>query len=503
MLWINFQAPAQGKLDSCKITIINTGSSVNTAFDEFAPVISADGLMMIFTSSQPVIEEDIKKGKQCTENVFVSYFDEKNKKWSASKILGKTINQPQRNNSAIALSNDGQRMLLYRGDPDGNIYESDLKGEEWSEPVKMPAPINSNKLETSASISPDGRTIYFVSNRKGGQGGLDIWLCRQDNKGVWGTAENLGAEINTDKDEEGVFIHPDGKTLYFSSMGHNSLGGYDIFKSVLENGKWSTPESLGAPINTAGDDMFFVLTADGKTGYYSSERAEGAGRKDIYEINFTYLKKKKNEPRLTLFKGVVIDYDSFDPVGSDIEITDNDKNEIISNIKSNSITGKFLVSLPAGKNYGITVKREGYLFYSENFNIPESAAFMKIDKHIPLQKLDVGNKIILKNVFYDYGKATLRPESRAELNQLVTLMNINDEMRIEISGFTDNQGSDAFNLSLSQERAQAVLDYLFSSGISREQMSAKGYGKLNPIASNDTDDGRQQNRRTEFKILNK
>ena len=490
--------------NSAKIKITNAGKAINTPYDEYAPVISSDGQMMIFTSRRPVLKNDIAKKKQGTENVYVSYYNDTTKKWSEAKMLGLPINQPGENNSAVALSNDGQQMFLYRGSPDGNIYGSVLKGEDWSEPVKLLAPINSNKQETSASISPDGRTIYFVSNRKGGQGGLDIWTCHQDDKGNLGKAENLGDVINTPQDEEAVFIHPDGKTLFFSSKGHNSIGGYDIFKSVFEHGKWNTPVSLGDSINTPDDDLFFTLTADCKTGYYSSIRAGGFGRNDIYQITFTYPENNKNESRLVLFKGVVIDYDTFDPIGASIEISDNDKKEIITKIKSNSVTGKFLVSLPAGKNYGIAVKKKGYLFYSENFNIPDSAAYLEVDKHIPLLAAEEGNKITLKNIFYDYGKATLRPEAIPELNQLVhSLLNLSASIKIEVASYTDNQGSDEFNMVLSQARAQAVVDFLFAAGVSKEKMEAKGYGKANPVASNDTEQGRQLNRRTEFKIVNK
>ena len=490
-------------LESEKIIIKNLSKTINTSFDEYASVISADGLMLMFTSNHPIREEDVKKGKQGMENIYVSYINETTKKWGEAGILATNVNQPDRNNSAIALSNDGQRMLLYRGDPDGNIYESVLKGSEWSVPVKLPKPINSKQHESSASIAPDGRTIYFVSNRKGGQGGLDIWVSHQNSKGNWEKAENLGPVVNSSKNEEGVFIHPDGKTLYFSSKGHDSKGGYDIFKSVLENGKWSIPVSLGDSINTPNDDLFFVLTADGKTGYYSSVRDGGIGKKDIYEINFSYFKKKKNEPRLTLFKGVVIDNETHEPIAAEIEIIDNVKNEFITSIKANSSTGKFLISLPAGKNYGIAVKRKGYLFYSENFNIPDSAAFKVIDKLISLQKLIVGNKIILKNIFYDYGKATLRGESVSELNQLVKLMNLNKDIKIEIASFTDSEGTNEFNLNLLQERAQSVVDFLINSNINNKRLIAKGYGEAMPIATNATEEGRQLNRRTEFKILNK
>ncbi|MES2285249.1 MAG: OmpA family protein [Bacteroidota bacterium] len=608
-------------MDSVEHIITNVGQTINTPYDEFSPIISSDGLMMIFTSTRPILKEDIAKKVQGFENVYVSYYNDMVWKWSEAKMLGETINQPGKNNSPIALSNDGQRMLLYRGDPDGNIYESVLNGDEWSEPVKLPEPINSSKHESSASIAPDGRTIYFVSNRKGGEGKLDIWLSHQDNTGTWGKAENLGSTINSPEDEEGVFIHPDGKTLYFSSMGHNTSGGFDIYKSIFENGNWSSPVNLGNTINTPEDDLFFTLTADGKTGYYSTaylgnvgsqepliskektsatdslirvildaqvlleeqikrvqnaklvitdlkqEKAQqvlketqvqlnqmaqevqkvikeaqallvvkevlvnmgipgsssdtisilstgrnnkavarmtanmregGFGKKDIYEISF---KNKKTESNLTLFKGIVMDFETLDPIGTEIEISDNDKNEIIANIQSNSATGKYLVSLPAGKNYGIAIKKQGYLFYSENFNIPESEAFKEINKNIQLQRFSVGNKINLKNVFYDQGKATLKPESLSEINRIVNLMNLNIDIKIEVASYTDSEGSAETNLKLSQARSQSVLDFLFSAGISKENVIAKGYGEADPIASNDTEEGRKLNRRTEIKIL--
>jgi outer membrane protein OmpA-like peptidoglycan-associated protein/Tol biopolymer transport system component len=483
--------------DSAYYVITNLGENINTPYDEYAPIISADGSVMMFTSRRPILKEDIDLKMQGMENVYISEYNDMTWKWSKPQMLAETVNQKGKNNSAIALSNDGQRLLLYRGDPDGNIYESILEGETWSEPVKLPKPINSKKHESSASIAPDGRTIYFVSNRKGGEGGSDIWVCRQGING-WEKAENLGKAINTSENEEGVFIHPDGKTLYFSSKGHNSRGGYDIFKSVLENGKWTTAVSMGDSVNTPGDELFYCVTADGKTAYYSSARPGSVGKKDIYEV---YFKSKKSESSLTLLKGIVIDADSFDPVGADIEISDNEKNEVIAVVKSNSSSGKYLVSLPAGKNYGIAVKKKGYLFYSENYDIPASAAYKQVYKTIPLQTFAVGNKIALKNVFYDYGKATLRPESLTELNQIVKLMSVNTDVRIEIASHTDSQGSAERNMMLSKARSQSVADYLFAAGISKDQLVVRGYGETKPIASNDSEEGRQLNRRTEITIL--
>jgi outer membrane protein OmpA-like peptidoglycan-associated protein len=495
------------KEDSIKIKIVNLGKMVNTPFLEAAPVISADGLMMLFTSHRPVTEKEIAKKRASMDNVYVTNYDIKKKVWTAAERLSETINSPGRNNSAIGLSNDGQRMLLYRDIEKGNgdIYESVLVGKEWGEPQKLPAPINTKDMETSASISPDGKTIYFVSNRKGGIGGRDIWYCTQQDDGTWGEAKNIGPVINTKEDEEGVYIHPDGKTLYFSSKGHNTLGGYDIFYSDFKNGEWSTPVNLGPKVNTPEDDVYFVLTADGKKGYYASDRPGGQGDKDIYEINFSpniRLKKDKG-PKVTLLKGIVIDADSLFPVGAKIEITDNEKNKVISTLNSNSSSGKFLISLPSGKNYGIAVKSEGYLFYSDNLTIPDSAAFREIIKTVPLKKFRVGNKIVLNNVFYDFDKASLRSESISELERLVSLLNENPTMKIELGSHTDGKGADDYNQKLSQARAQSVVDFLSGKGINKDRLVAKGYGKSMPIATNDTEEGRQMNRRTEFKILSK
>ena len=494
------QAP---KSDMGKITITNLGKTINTPFRDYAPVTSADGLMMVFTSRRPVTEREINKKKPSMENIYVSYYDPKKKKWGEAKRLSESINQQGRHNSAIALSNDGQKMLLYRDDENGNgdIWESHLEGENWSVPNKLPEPINSNKdLESSASISPDGNTIYFVSNRKGSIGGRDIWMCRQDENGKWGSVENLGKDVNSIEDEEGVFIHPDGKTIYFSSKGHNSIGGYDLFKSVFENGKWSIPINLGAPINTAEDELYFVAAANGEVGYYASEKPGGTGERDIYQIK-PIDKKKDKVPKLTLFTGIVIDKETSALLESEIEITDNEKNEIISKIKSNSATGKFLISLPSGKNYGINVKKNGYLFYSDNFIIPDTAAYKEIVKTVPLEKIKVGSKIILKNIFYDFDKSTLTPSSKSELERLVKLLSNNPTIKIELSSHTDNKGTDEYNMKLSQARAQSVVDYLISKNISKDRLIAKGYGESQPITTNETDEGRQMNRRTEFTIL--
>lgn len=500
--------PAPKATDTVRITITNLGKTINTPFPEYAPVISADGETLVFTSRRPATEKEIKKGKTGMENVYASEYDAKKKKWTDAKYIPPPVNQEGRHNSAIALSNDGQKMLLYRDDESGNgdIYESNLAGATWTTPVKLDEPVNSKNHESSASISPDGRCIYFVSNRKGGKGGRDIWMCRLNNN-KWEKAENLGGVVNSGEDEEGVYIHPDGKTLYFSSKGHNSTGGYDIFKTVYENGQWGEPQNLGTSINTTDDDLYFVLAANGQTGFYSSAKPGGLGDKDIYEIHFTPLRVKKEKeatgPKLTLLKGTITDEDSKAPLEADIDIVDNVKNEIITTIKSNSVSGKYLVSLPSGKNYGVIVKAKGYLFHSENVDIPYSAGYQEIVKDVQLKKLEVGKSIVLNNIFYDFDKATLRAESMSELERLVQLMKENPTLTIELSSHTDDKGTDEYNQKLSQQRAQSVVDFLIGKSIPKSRLVAKGYGETVPVAGNDTDEGRQQNRRTEFKILSR
>ncbi|MCC6690402.1 MAG: PD40 domain-containing protein [Bacteroidia bacterium] len=503
LCWFNITAQ---KNDSIKIVITNIGKEINSPYDEYAPIISADGSIMIFTSRRPFSEKEIKKEKEGKENVYSSAY--KNNKWQTANSLSTSINQPNRFNSAIAISNDGQHLLLYRDDANanGDIWESFLKGTDWSAPVKMPEPVNSPKHESSASISPDGNTIYFVSEREGGLGGRDIWYCTKDKKsGGWQKAQNIGAEINTKGNEEGVFIHPDGKTLYFSSTGHGGIGQYDIFKSVFENGRWGKPLNLGEPITTPENDLFFVMAANGKIAYYSSSfHKDNAGKKDIYEITFIPQKKiKAKGPSLTLLKGTVTDSLTGKPLEARIEIADNQKNERVSEIKSNAATGNYLVSLPSGKNYNITVNADGYLFYSTNINITDTAAYKEIVRNIKLNKIEVGNKVILNNIFFDYDKASLRPESYIELSNLYNLMSANPKLRIEISGHTDNKGSASYNKNLSGSRAQSVVSYLISKGVEVDRLNFAGYGFQFPIATNDTDEGRQLNRRVEFKVLSK
>lgn len=582
--------------DSLRYKIENMGANVNSEYADYRPVISADESVLIFTARRSNTTGggmDPYDGKYY-EDIYIS--NNEKGTWSESKNLGDPINTSNRHDATCGISVDGQKLYIYLDDTydgSGNIYECKLAGHTWSEPEKLPNEINSRYHESSASPSPDGKSIYFCSENllKGkGQGNHDIFKATQvitNGKVTWTEPENLGAAINTDYDERTVFIHPDGKTLYFSSDGHNSMGGFDMFKSVFNDSakKWSAPVNLGYPVNTPDDDLDFVVSASGKHAYYASIRPGGFGEKDIYRIRLP----ADTTVYLTLVKGNVTD-ESKNPVGAKIEIIDTKTGKVISVQESNSATGKFLVSLPSGKNYKMNVTADGYFPQEQDFNIPkgekykelavnvtmkrkeqmvslegeildengnpirgtieiinnatgevilkttadklgkflsklqagknygmvvssEGHLFESINLDIPpgkekmrippfkLKKIEAGKNIVLNNIFFDFDKATLRADSKPELDRVAKVLRENPSMKIEISGHTDNKGSATYNLKLSESRAKSVVDYLIANGIEKNRLTYKGYGFLTPIASNDTEEGRQMNRRTEFKVL--
>jgi outer membrane protein OmpA-like peptidoglycan-associated protein/tetratricopeptide (TPR) repeat protein len=510
--------------DTAKVIIDNLGETVNSIYPDYAPVISADESILIFTSSRPTNIgglRDPMTGK-FFEDIYIAYLEEWDN-WLLTQP-GAPLNDKY-HDASIGLSPDGQTLYLYKGGNGGDIYVSYLKGKNWTIPEPLPSPINTKYHESSASLGPDGRTLYFVSDRLGGIGGRDIWFSRKDNSGYWSSPINL-SDINTPYNEEGVFIHPDGKTLYFSSQGHNTMGGYDIFRTVYDGKKWSKPVNLGYPINTPNEDLYFVLSASGVHAYISSSRKGTLGDQDIFMITYMIAKpvmpsseanflawrgepststssislSAENLPSMILWKGKITD-ENGNPLEAQIILTDNETGEQLAVFNSNSETGNFLVSLPSGKNYGIAIKKDGFLFHSENFNIPENAPYEEQMKDIKLKKVAAGAEIVLNNIFFDFNKATLRPESKTELKNVIEFLQQNPSVTIEISGHTDNVGSYEYNQSLSERRAKAVVDYLVEQSIPLSRLVYKGYSFSKPIASNNTEEGRQLNRRVEFKIL--
>ena len=511
-----------------RVFIDNIGQKINSKNDDYCPFISADESILFFTSRRA----DTKGGNMASdgrffEDIYIS--NNENGKWTEAKNIGKPLSSED-NDATVGLSNDGQSLFIFNGEKKGgDIFICRLKGDKWSKPKSLKG-INTSSHEEYISFSPDEKTLYFVSNHeKNNLGQHDIFKTTLNKKGKWGKPENLSPVINTEYDERSVFMHPDGRTIYFSSTGHTSMGGFDIFKSVMDNnGNWSKPENLGYPINTTGNDIFFVMAGNGRKAYYSSEKKEGFGGQDIYTISFLGKEKpiiQSNEDnllacmeksiteiifeekiqiqtaRLTILKGIITDEETNLPLEATIEIVDNDKNEPIASFQSNSKTGKYLISLPSGKNYGIAIKAENYLFHSENFNIPETSNYQEIVKNVALKKLKKGSKIVLRNVFFDTAKSSLRPASETELNRLIKILNDHPKIKIEISGHTDNVGSLAYNKKLSKNRAKSVVNYLIKNGIDKQRLTFEGYAYNQAIATNDTDEGRQLNRRVEYEIV--
>ncbi len=560
---INYQIQKfEKKIQECKngkkysaeplrVFIDNMGHIINSPYPDFGVTMSADESILMITSRRPgsfgskeLTEKDMRKERaeeEYNEDIWVSY-KKSNGEWTRPQNMGKPINEDG-HDATVSLSADGQTLIMYKSDGGGGLYESHLEGDKWSKPKILDKQINTKYHESDAAYSIDRKRLYFVSNKPednlgfaspeyGGAWTHDIFYCDWDEeKERWGEAKNIGPTINTKYNEAGVFMHPDGRTMYFSSQGHSSMGGYDIFKTEYDEDSdtWSEPENIGYPVNGADDDVFFVRSASGRKGYYASIHDDGYGEKDIYVITFlgpekqVILASEDNllsnianpiseqiiEPKVevlhsatTILKGKILDELTKDPVEAEIELVDNTKNKVVAVFKSNSSTGKYLVSLPSGRNYGIAVKHPDYLFHSENFDIPKTAEYQEVEKDVYLKKIAIGSKIVLKNIFFDFNKATLRPESTNELERLTKLLKDVPSLKIEIGGHTDSKGSDTYNQSLSEKRAQAVVDYLTTKGgISKSRLEYKGYGEKEPIATNETDEGRQLNRRTEFKII--
>lgn len=472
---------------------INLGDSVNSINLEYFPSVTIDGKKLIFTrrigNNEDFYQSELKNGV-----------------WSLAVPLPGNINSPNYNEGAQNISQDG-KWLIFTGCnfPEGlgscDLYISYLTKKGWSQPQNLGPNVNSEFWESTPSLSPDKRDLYFSSNVPGGFGGNDIWVCHRNEDGTWTEPYNLGPEINTAGDESTPFIHADNQTLYFNSTGHKGYSqNADLFVSrKTADGKWSKPENLGYPINTIDDEGSLFVTADGKTAYYASDRGDSKGGLDIYSFELPM----KVRPLKTLWvNGKVFDAKTKNGLPSTVLLTDLATGNQVSNVQTDE-EGDFFVTLPIGKDYAFTVKRKGYLFYSENYNISQATPDSLVRADIALQPIEANASVILKNVFFDTKETALKPASILELNQLVDLLKENPSMKIEIIGYTDDIGSDADNLALSKGRSLSVVNYLISKGIDPKRLSSKGMGESNPIADNTTEEGRALNRRTELKVISK
>jgi outer membrane protein OmpA-like peptidoglycan-associated protein len=482
---------------------INLGTGVNTPNAEYGPTLSTDGQTLIFTRLEPVVKRSCPTPDGRLEDFYSSTLDKGT--WTRAENVGYPLNSDC-NEGAQSISPDGNYLFFAAvGRPDGfseksDIYYSLKSGKGWSQPQNLGAPVNTKFWESQPFIASDGRTLYYVSNMPGGKGGADIWKSELQADGKWGRPENLGEKINTPGDEFSPFIHQDNQTLYFSSDYHPGIGGFDFFYSRRQSdGHFGPPVNLGFPINTVDDERSLVISSDGKTGYYASNKLEGSGDFDLYQFE---LYPEARPVPVTYMAGTVRNIQTGMPLEADFELIDLETGDIVIRSFSDSRTGAFLVAIPVNKNYALNVSKSGYLFYSENFSLKEMKSQIEpYRKDVDLIPVRADERIVMKNIFFETGSADLKSESRAELEKLLGFLNQNPSLKIEISGHTDNVGSKEANLKLSEGRAKAVVDYLLKVGIDGNRLASKGYGDSRPIDDNNTPEGRANNRRTEFKII--
>ncbi len=471
----------------------NPGVAINSVHDEYFPKLTADHRTIIFTR---------KIDNQ--ENFYESTQDSSGT-WEPATLLIGEVNSEDYNEGAHCLSPDG-KYLFFTGcnRPDGlgscDIYVSRRDGDRWGTPHNLGAPINSGGWEAQPALSADGRTLYFVSNRRGGQGGYDIWKSTLQDNGRWSEPQNLGADINTPYDESSPHIHADNRTLYFSSNGWPGFGDKDIFKSQLDSsGNWQHPVNLGYPINDHHEQSALSVSMNGKQAFFSTRRPDALGGLDIYSFD---LPTPMRPHPVAYLKGLIVDAENGLPVAATVTVTDIVANRVSYHEQADYEDGTFLAPLPFGKTYALHIKQPGYLFFSENYPLDDSTKINDAyEIRIALSQIRRGSSETLNNIFFDVDRYELLPRSKSDLDNLVEFLRLNKGVRIELGGHTDNTGSESHNQALSERRAKAVHDYLIGAGIEASRLRYRGYGPSKPVASNETEAGRQLNRRTDFTVI--
>ena len=473
-------------------------AGVNRLQLQYFPVLTVDQQTMIFTGrrgSSPQYDEDIYSSQR-----------DGNGDWQAPQLLSENITTP-RNEGTCAVSADGRTLIFTacedrRGRGSCDLFITRRTGERWSRPENLGSGVNGRSWESQPALTADGRTLYFVSDRPGGQGLRDIYVSQWQDS-VWAPAQNVGPRINSSRDDVSPFIHANGQTLYFSSNGRPGFGGFDLYVSEQADDSWSEPRNLGYPINTAQDQASLFITADGRYGYYSNEENDDRSiRSEIYRFELPDAVRVTH--RSSYVQGTVYDAQTKQPLAATIELVDRAQERRLSRVSSDSVTGRYLMVLTEGANYALYVDKPSYLFQSMAFDYSVSVGETELEPitvDVYLEPIEKGRETVLSNIFFDTDKYVIKPESEPELQKVVTFLRENPTVRVAINGHTDNVGTAEHNQTLSTNRAQAVYDYLTEHGVEAERLAFRGYGSQRPITENDTAAGRQKNRRIAFEIL--
>ena len=472
-------------------------ASINSSFAQSHPVLTADGKTMYYTTLAGMSRQD-------DENIVVSTF--KDGVWSAPQTISDHINTKD-NEGTCSVSMDGNSLVFVGcGRADGlgscDLYLSKRVNGIWSTPVNLGAAINSAKWDSHPSLSADGRTLYFVSARPGGYGKEDIYVSHLNEDGVWSNAINAGSTVNTPGTEFSPFIHADGTTLYFSSNGLLGMGGLDLFYTKGMDTSWTAPVNMGYPLNTNLNDETLFITVDGTKGYYSRFDGQSVNYTSrIFLYEFDMPASFKPAKLSTYTQGHIYDKQTKKGLGARVELIDLASGKVAQSVLSDSITGQYTIVITEGKEYALYVNRVNYLFESLNFNYIKPASFNPQTLDVYLTPILSGSRVALNNIFFETNSFVLEDKSKIELNKLISFIQLNPKLKIELAGYTDNVGSAEANMKLSNNRAKAVYDYLLAHSVKAAGIVYKGYGASNPVADNATEEGRQKNRRLEIKIL--
>ncbi|SDL05326.1 Tetratricopeptide repeat-containing protein [Catalinimonas alkaloidigena] len=472
--------------------------NVNVFPQQYFPVLTADQNILVYTAR-------LGHGNEFDENILASR-RLPDGGWTQPGSISPNINTP-RNEGTCTISADARVMVFTMcsdkiGEGSCDLYITYRQGNQWQRPQNMGPVINSPHWDTQPSLSADGRTLYFASNRPGGRGKTDIWMAHQNDKGEWQQPTNLGAPINTPGEDLAPFIHNNDKTLYFASDGHLGMGGRDLFFSELSGKTWNTPKNLGYPLNTYLDESSLFVTADGQTAYYSKDDYTDP-KKPLSEIySFPMPPALQPSQKTGFVAGKVFDEETKKPLTATIELIDLNSGETVQKVTSDAQNGEYLIVLTQGSEYALYVNSPSYLFKSLAFDYKEKKQRTEgLTLDVPMSAVRAGSKTTLNNIFFASGEYKLLDESRVELNKLIGFLETNPDIKVEIEGHTDDVGTDAANLQLSKQRAQSVYTYLTEKGIASARLQYHGYGEAQPKVPNDSEEGRRQNRRIEFRIL--